>query len=62
MFVIELAALCGLRDRLRAALADICGSASPVMVAQRTHHVFQERNLLWLAAYDEFPKHRLADM
>lgn len=62
MLVIELADFCGLRDRLRAALADICASASPVTVSQRTHQVFQERNLLWPTVYDKLPKHQLAIM
>jgi tetratricopeptide (TPR) repeat protein len=62
MFVIELAAFCSLRDRLRAALADICGSATPVTVAERTHQVLQERNLLWPTFYEELPRRRLADL
>jgi tetratricopeptide (TPR) repeat protein len=62
MLVIQLSTFGDLRDRLRAALADICGSATPVTAVQRTYQVLQERRLLWPTVYDELLKHRLADI
>lgn len=61
MLVIELTAFADLRDRLQAALVDICASATPVNVVQSTYQVLQERKLLWPTVYEELPKHRLAD-
>lgn len=62
MVVIELAAFRDVRDRLRAALTDICASAMPINVVGRTHEVFQERGLLWPDVYDSLPKHLLVDL
>lgn len=62
MLVIELAAFADLRDRLQAALVDICSSATPVNLVRNAHQILQERRLLWPAVYDELPKHRLVDV
>jgi hypothetical protein len=62
MVVIELDEFRRLRDRLRAALVDICASAVIGTAAATVHHVFTDRELLWPAVYDRLPKHILCDM
>jgi len=62
MVVIELEAFRGVRDRLRAALVDICAAAVPATAPSVVHNVFAERGLLWPGIYDELPKHVLREI
>lgn len=56
MMVIELAQFCDLRNRLRAALVDICASATPITSVPITQEILTARGLLWPSVYDGLPK------
>lgn len=62
MVVIELSEFSALRDRLEAALADICATAIPITAHMRVQEVFAERGLLWPELYEGLAKHRLRDL
>jgi tetratricopeptide (TPR) repeat protein len=62
MSVIELACFRELRDRLRAALVDICTSAVPATAGHTVESVLRERGLLWPEAYATLPKTKLEDI
>ena len=62
MVVVELGELRALRDRLRAALLDVCSTAVPLTTAMTVREVFHQRGLIWPAVYEQLPKHILQDI
>jgi hypothetical protein len=61
MVVIELAQFAQLRERLKAALTDICDAAMPVSAAAKTLEVFTARGLLWPEVFQGLPKQALVN-
>lgn len=57
--VIELSEFKAIAERLKAALEDICTQALPTTLPQTVFNVFKERDLLWLALYEQVNKSRL---
>ena len=62
MVVIELTEFQTLRNRLRAALLDVCQSALPLTAAMTVQNVFTQRGLIWPDVYERMPKHALHDI
>jgi len=60
--VMELIEFRALRDRLRAALIDICNAAVPTTALAIIQQVFDQRGLLWPGVYDGIPKHVLREI